>query len=146
MHFSLHYWRTLLKVGSLATVWLFCASSAWAAPGHHKRTRIRVCDQRTHISLRNLATHPPVGPVAPPSTRAQSGLADPTLFFQRGHRAVLDDDVAVISNEAPVAQIDADLSLTPDFESLGILARTADQLPLDAAFLPRSPRGPPFTA
>ena len=128
-------------------LWLFCASSASAAPvHHHRRIRTRVCDQRAHVSLRNLAAHRPVGPVAPPSTRAQSGLADPMLFFHHGHHAAFDEDVAAISNEAPVAQIDGDLSLTPDFESLGILARSTDQLPVESAFSPRSPRGPPFTA
>lgn len=92
-----------------------------------------------------MATRHPVGPVAPPSTRARSGLSDPTLLLQYGHRPQLDDDIAAISNDAPAAYTD-DLSLLPAFEALGIVPRTVARLPVDDTFSPRSPRGPPAAA
>ena len=68
------------------------------------------------------------------------------LLLQRGHGTVFDDDVAAISNDAPVAQIDADASLVPAFEAIGLLVRDVDRLPSTDLFSPRSPRGPPYPA
>jgi hypothetical protein len=145
MHFLSTNWRTILRVGSLALLCLFCASIADASTSRHRRARSRMCDQRTRLSLRGLASGRPVGPVAPPSTRALSGLGDSTLLLQHGHLVLLDDGIAAISNDAPAAQSD-DLSLFPAFQALGLIARTTDRLPLHDTFSPRSPRGPPAAA
>jgi hypothetical protein len=144
--FNALFFLALANAGTLACLCLLCASLASAAPGHHRRAKSRACDSHARLTLRALTGQRPLGPVSGPSTRAQAGLIDPMLLLQRGHGAIFDDEVAVISNDAPVAQIDADVSLVPAFEALGVLARTVDQLPSSDVFSPRSPRGPPYSA
>jgi hypothetical protein len=138
--------RTVMKASSLAVLWLLCASVATAAPVH-RRGKVRVCDAHG-VRLKKLQPHPASvgGPVAPPSTRALVGLADPTLILQRGAAANFDDDVAAIQNDSPAARVDAGLRLAPDFEPIGVLARIADRLPKLHRFSRRSPRGPPYSA
>jgi len=147
MLFSLSTVRTLAKAGSLALLWLLCASEAQATPASHRRAKIRACDAHARLTLRALESHrPPGGPVSVPSRRALAGLADSTLLLQRGASTTFGDEVAAISNDAPAAHIEADASLVPAFEPLGVLARSVDRLPGIQLFSPRSPRGPPHSA
>ncbi len=134
-----------MKASSLAVLWLFCASVATAAPAHH-RGKARVC--ATHGDRLKKQPHPASvgGPVAPPSTRALAGLADPMLLLQHSTSTNVDDDVAAIQNDSPAARIDAGLTLVPAFAPIGVLARIADRLPKFHRFSPRSPRGPPYSA
>ena len=135
-----------MKASGLAVLWLLCASVATAAPAHH-RGKARVCE--THgARLKKLQPHPASvgGPVAPPSTRALAGLADPTLLLKRGTPTNVDDDVAAIQNDSPAARIDAGLRHAPAFAPIGVLARVEDRLPKLHRFSPRSPRGPPYSA
>jgi hypothetical protein len=138
---------TVMKASALAVLWVLCASSiASAAPAHH-RGKPRVC--RTHgARLKKLQPHPASvgGPVAPPSTRALAGLADPILLLTRGTQTPVDDDVAAIQNDSPAARIDRGLRLAPAFAPIGVLTRDADPLPKLHRFSPRSPRGPPYSA
>jgi hypothetical protein len=140
--------RAVMKASSLVVLWLLCASVASAAPVH-RRGRARVCDSHgSRLKTRTLHARyaSSGGPVAPPSTRALVGLADPTLLLQRGTGTNLGDDVAAIQNDSPAARIDAELRLAPAFEPIGVLARSADRLPKLHRFSPRSPRGPPYSA
>jgi hypothetical protein len=147
MLFCSSNFRWVMKAGGWALLWLLWASTATAAPAHHRRQKPRVCDPRARLTLRVLSAHrPPAGPVSVPSTRARAGLADPMLLFQRGSGTAFADDIAAISNDVPAARIDADASLVPAFEPLGVLGRTVDRLPRIHSFSPRSPRGPPFFA
>jgi len=138
--------RAVMKASALAVLWLLCASVATAAPAHH-RGKPRVC--KTHgPRVPKLHRHPASvgGPVAPPSTRALAGLADPILLLTRATQTNVDDDVAAIQNDSPVARIDCGLRLAPAFAPIGVLARTANRLPNLHRFSPRSPRGPPCSA
>jgi hypothetical protein len=147
MRFSSSNVQKVMKVGGLVLLWLLCASIATAAPVHQRRAKSRVCDPHSRFTLRTIAANRPVaGPISIPSTRAQAGLADPTLLFQRGGAATFGDEVAAISNDAPAARIDGDVGLVPAFEPLGVLVRSVHRLPQSDAFSPRSPRGPPYSA
>ncbi|HEY2904744.1 MAG TPA: hypothetical protein VGJ29_02530 [Vicinamibacterales bacterium] len=146
MRLSSSMLRTVMKASALAVLWVLCASVATAAPVHH-RSKPRVC--RTHgARLNKLQPHPASvgGPVAPPSTRALAGLADPILLLTRATQTNVDDDVAAIQNDSPAARIDCGLRLAPAFAPIGVLARIADRLPKLHRFSPRSPRGPPYSA
>ena len=134
-----------MKAGSLVVLWLLCASVATAAPAH-RRGRARVCDAHRAKLAKLHRDRKPVGPVAPPSTRALAGLADPTLLLKRGSGTNFDTDVDAIQNDTPAARIDAGLRLAPAFEPVGVVARISDRLPKLHRFSPRSPRGPPYTA
>jgi hypothetical protein len=137
--------RTLMKAGSFVVLLLLCSSVATAAPAH-RRARARVCDAHRAKLAKLRSERRPVGPVAPPSTRALAGLADPTLLLTRGGGTNFDTDVDAIQNDTPAARIDAGLRLAPAFEPVGVVARISDRLPKLHRFSPRSPRGPPVTA
>ena len=146
MRLSSSMLRTVMKASALAVLWVLCASVATAAPAH-RRGKPRVC--RTHATrVKKLQPHPASvgGPVAPPSTRALAGLADPILLVSRATLTNVDDDVAAIQNDSPAARIDCGLRLAPAFAPIGVLARIADRLPKLDCFSPRSPRGPPYSA
>jgi len=146
MRSSSSTWRTLIKAASLALLWLLCASMAGAAPAHHRRTKSRVCDPHSRHILRSLTGRRAVGPVSEPSTRARAGLTDPVRRLHRAQRPLFEDEVAAITNDAPVAEIDSDPSVVPAFDSVGVLSRPACRLPVSNVFSPRSPRGPPYSA
>jgi hypothetical protein len=146
MRFSSSNVQIVMKAGGLVLLSLLCASVATAAPAH-RRAKSRVCDPHARLTLRTIAANRPVaGPISTPSTRVQAGLIDPNLLFQRGSATTFGDEVAAISNDAPAARIDADVSLVPAFEPLGVLVKSVDRLPRSDAFSPRSPRGPPYSA
>ena len=54
--------------------------------------------------------------------------------------------IAAIQNDAPAANIDADVRATPTLRPLGLLVGPLDWQPRTRPFSPKSPRGPPLTA
>jgi hypothetical protein len=157
-------WRVLAKAKGLVVPCLLvlaCASAADAAPRvrHHITVRnvsSRLFRLRQMWSPRTVGTRKAlrrsflrrlaVGPVNPPSPRAQAGLIDTFAEIRRATRVDFDDDDAAIQNDAPAAHIDHDDTTRPSLRPLERLIPAADRLPLSSPFLPRSPRGPPAAA
>ncbi len=120
-----------MKASALAVLWVLCASVATAAPAHH-RGKPRVCSDAWGApeEAASLIRRSVGGPVAPPSTRALAGLADPTLLMQRARS----DTMSMTTSRRfrtirrPRASTRG-LRLAPAFAPIGVLARIADRLP-----------------
>jgi hypothetical protein len=106
--------RLLMKVTSVAVLWLLFASIGYAAPAPRRAAAGRVCDARA-TTLRKLSRPPKSvgGPVKAVSSRALAGLADPRPVLKRGSHLDLDDDGQAIQNDAPAARIDSDERSAP---------------------------------
>jgi hypothetical protein len=140
--------RLLIKVSSLAVLWLLFASVGYAAPAPRKSMAGRVCDPHTAALRTKLARHQKSfgGPVASPSKHVLAGLTDGTARLRRGSQTDLTDDDEAIQNDAPAARIDEDDQAVPVLQPVGILHGPFAPLFRSRAFSPRSPRGPPESA
>ncbi|HEX3703406.1 MAG TPA: hypothetical protein VHU82_08755 [Vicinamibacterales bacterium] len=135
--------RSLVKGGGLVLLWLLVPSIALAAQAGVSRGR--VCDPQAGLTLHKLVrvTKSLSGPVAHPYSRGPAGLIDEGLRLQHAPHTSIDDDDAVIQNDAPAAFVDADTSVAFALEPIGVLARACVRQPKAHDFSPRSPRGPP---
>lgn len=138
--------RMLMRASCVVLFWLLSVSFAQAAAQGHRATTAK-CDEHS-TTLKKLIRHARSfgGPLARPPQRALFGLSDITARLQRSARANPDDEHAAIQNDAPAANIDADVRATPTLQPLGLLVGPFDSHPRTRAFSPKSPRGPPLTA
>jgi hypothetical protein len=140
--------RLLIKVSTVAALWLLCASVGYAAPAPRTGTAGRVCDPHA-TALRSKPGRIPKsfgGPLATPSKHVLAGLTDGTARIRRGSQTDLNDDDEAIQNDAPAARIDEDDRPVPVLRPLGVLHGPFAPLLNSRAFSPRSPRGPPESA
>jgi hypothetical protein len=136
-----------MRASCVVLFWLLSVSLAHAAsmPGHSATAT--KCDEHS-ATLKKLIWYAKSfgGPLAKPPQRALFGLTDINARLQRGAGGNIDNDDAVIQNDAPAANIDADGRNTPTLQPLGPLVGSLDCHPRTRTFSPKSPRGPPLTA
>jgi hypothetical protein len=137
----------LMRASCVVLFWLLSVSFAQAASTPEHRTTAAKCDEHS-ATLKKLIRHAKAfgGPLAWPPQRALFGLSDITVRLQRATRANTDDEHAAIQNDAPAANINADVRATPTLQPLGLLVGPLDWHPRTRTFSPKSPRGPPLTA
>jgi hypothetical protein len=131
--------RTLTTAGTVLLLWAAGAVPALAAPA---RAAGPLCDPQT-TTIRKLVRHAKAfgGPLKQPAP-LQFGLTDPTSRLRRGTRVTVENDDAVIQNDAP-ARLDEDGRPNPSLHEVGVVPRVAGARPISVRFSPRSPRGPP---
>ena len=136
-----------MRASCVVLFWLLSVSFAHAASTPEHRATAAKCDEHS-ATLKKLIRHAKSfgGPLARPPQRALFGLSDVTARLQRAARANTDDEHAAIQNDAPAANIIADVHATPTLQSLGLLVGSLDWHPCTRTFSPKSPRGPPLTA
>jgi hypothetical protein len=134
-----------MRASCVVLLWLLSVSLAHAASMQGPTPT--KCDEHS-ATLKKLIRHAKSfgGPLARPPQRALLGLSDITARLQRAARANTDDEHAAIQNDAPAANIDADVRATPTLRPLGLLVGPLDWQPRTRPFSPKSPRGPPLTA
>lgn len=137
----------LVRASCIVLFWLLSVSLAQAAATQGHRATATKCDEHS-ATLKKLIRHAKSfgGPLARPPQRALFGLSDITARLHRAGRANSDDEHAAIQNDAPAANIDAELRATPTLQPLGLLAGPLDWHLSTRTFSPKSPRGPPLTA
>ena len=137
----------LVRASCVVLFWLLSVSFAHAASTPEHRANGAKCDEHS-VTLKKLIWHAKSfgGPLARPPQRALFGLSDITARLQRAARANTDDEHAAIQNDAPAANINADVRATPTLQPLGLLVGPLDWHPRTRTFSPKSPRGPPLTA
>jgi hypothetical protein len=137
----------LMRASCVVLFWLFTTSLAQAASPQGHRPTGALCDEHS-TTLRKLIRHSKSfgGPLARRPQRALFGLSDVTARLQRGARANMNDDDAVIQNDAPAANLDADGRDVPTLQALGLFVGALDRRPRTRTFSPKSPRGPPVPA
>jgi hypothetical protein len=136
-----------MKAGSVALLWLLSVSvcdASTAIHGARKARARRACDPQTTVQKLPRKPVSYGGPLARPSARAQIGLTDPVARLLRGSRAVLQDNLQAIQNDAPMAPIVSDP--IPLLQPLGAFVDAFAPRPRSGADFPRSPRGPPTVA
>jgi hypothetical protein len=136
-----------MRTSCVVLFWLLSVSLAHAASMQGQRPTETKCDEHS-ATLKKLIRHVKAfgGPLARPPQRALFGLSDITARLQRAARANTDDEHAAIQNDAPAANIDAEVRATPTLQPLGLLVGPLDWHLRTRTFSPKSPRGPPFTA
>src|SRR4030095_14327039 len=139
--------RLLVRASCVVLLWLLSVSLAHAASTQGHRATAAKCDEHS-AALKKLIRHARAfgGPLARPTQRALVRLADITARVQRAARANTDDEHAAIQNDAPAANINADVRATPTLQPLGLLVGPLDWHLRTRTFSPKSPRGPPLTA
>ena len=136
-----------MRASCVVLFWLLSVSFAHAASTPEHRATAAKCDEHS-ATLKKLIRHAKSfgGPLARPPQRALFGLSDITARLQRAARANTDDEHAAIQNDAPAANINADVQATPTLQPLGLFVGPLDRHPRTRTFSPKSPRGPPLTA
>ena len=136
-----------MRASCVVLFWLLSVPLAYAASTPEHRATDAKCDEHS-ATLKKLIRHAKAfgGPLARPPQRALFGLSDITARLQRAARANTDDEHAAIQNDAPAANIIADVHATPTLQPLGLLVGPLDWHPRTRTFSPKSPRGPPLTA
>jgi hypothetical protein len=137
----------LMRASCVVLFLLLSVSFAHAASTPEHRATDAKCDEHS-ATLKKLIRHAKSfgGPLARPQQRPLFGLTDITARLQRAPRANTDDEHAAIQNDAPAANINADVRATPTLQPLGLLVGPLDGQPRTRTFSPKSPRGPPLTA
>jgi len=137
----------LMRASCVVLFWLLSVSFAHAASMPEHRPTGAKCDEHS-ATLKKLIRQAKSfgGPLARPPQRALFGLSDITVRLQRATRTNTDDEHAAIQNDAPAANINADVRATPTLQPLGLLVGPLDWHPRTRTFSPKSPRGPPLTA
>jgi hypothetical protein len=136
----------LMRASCVVLFWLLSVPLAYAASTPAQRATDAKCDEHS-ATLKKLIRHAKSfgGPLARPPQRA-FGLSDLTARLHRAARASSDDEHAAIQNDAPAANINADVQATPTLQPLGLFVGPLDRHPRTRTFSPKSPRGPPLTA
>jgi hypothetical protein len=141
MYITFSFLRLAPKAISVALLWLTSVSFSVATPASGGVARF--CDSRT-AAVRKLVFHTRTASHPETTTKRTYGVRRHPLrcWIQRQHApSAHNDDSQAIQNDTAAAIPSAELDI--DLEKLGAFDNPIEPRASEAAFTPRSPRGPP---